>query len=139
MHVPVWQMYLRLSARPSVSISPDRVLTTVQHPLSMCRAQWKSSQTIPPTAPFYGVSSFAFPFILRRPIFFILFISFQPIKVILFFKFHSLLHLPKPHLLFYLSTLCHNPCPQHFTPSYPTVHNPPMHNPHISCSTAQAT
>lgn len=36
MCVHVWQMYLRLSAWPSLSISPDRVLTAVQSPLSMC-------------------------------------------------------------------------------------------------------
>lgn len=112
-------MYFRLPAWPSLSIRHDRVLTAVQRPLSMCWQTVNPTQTIPPTALFFRFSSFAFPFILCRPIFFILFISLQPIKAILFSV--PLLASPTKAPSFIPSfTFCPNLCPQYFTPSYPT-------------------
>lgn len=136
--VHVWQMYLRLSARPSVSISPDRVLTAVQCLLSMCwqtvnpmevlcrQSLWQLFPLDSPHLPFPLSFTALFSFLSLSP--------FNQSKQS-FSEFHCLLHPPKPHLLFYRSPFCHNPCPQFFTPSYPTVHNPPMQNPHIACST----
>ncbi len=37
LHMYAWQMYFRLSAWPSLSISPSRVLTAVQRSISMCQ------------------------------------------------------------------------------------------------------
>lgn len=46
MRVCVWQMYLRLSAWPSLSIRPGRALTAVQRPLSMCRQTVKPVEVL---------------------------------------------------------------------------------------------
>lgn len=104
-HVHVWQMYFRLSARFSLSISPSKVLTAVQRSLSMCSQTAntvKSSQTIPPDALFFGFSSFLshshlpFPLSFNDPFFFSLYL-FSTNQV-------RLLASPtKRHPLFYLS------------------------------------
>lgn len=136
--VHVWQMYLRLSAWPSSSISPDRALTAVQLPLSMCQ------QTVNPVEVLSdnpSCCSFLWILLIR--------LSLHPsppnFPLSLYlssanqsnpsFKLHCWLQLPKAHPLFHLSFFVIIPEPQYFTPSYPTEHNPPMQNPHLSRST----
>lgn len=99
-------MYLRLSAWPSLSINHDRVLTAVQRLLSMCR------QTVNPVeVPSDNPSYCSFLWILLVCLFPLSFTAlFSLLSLSLFnqssqsfSKFHCLLQLPKPHLLFYLS------------------------------------
>lgn len=139
MCVHVWQMYLRLSAWPSLSISPDRVLTAVQSPLSMC---WQTVNPVEVLSDNPSCRSLLWILLICLSLYppppyflFSLYLSSSSPRNPFFFSSSTACFTYQSHLLFNLPPLCHNPCPQHFTPSYPSVRNPPMHNPHISCST----
>lgn len=132
-------MCLRLSAWPSSSISPDRALTAVQRPLSMCQ------QTVNPVEVLSdnpSCCSFLWILLIRLslhpspPNFLLsLYLSSAKSKQS-FFQVPLLASATKGPSSVPSLILCHNPCPQYFTPSYPTEHNPPMQNPHLSRSTS---
>lgn len=139
----VRQMNLRLSACPSLSISPDIALTAVQRPLSMCQQTVNPVDVLSDNPPCCSLSldsphlpSPSSSATLFSSLVF-LFISLQPIKIIPLLSPACLLWSPKAYPVVSL-ILCHNPCPQCFTPSYPTEHNPPIENHHLSHNTSSS-
>lgn len=104
--VCLWQMYLRLSARPSLSISPDRALTAAQCALSMCQ-QTVNPMEVLSDNPSY--CSFLWTLLIclslyPPSLYFLrsLYLSLQQITVILFLVVLCFT-LTKPNLLFHLS------------------------------------
>lgn len=135
--VHVWQMYLRLSAWPSLSISPDRVLTAAPTEHVPANCERSGSPLRQSLLLLISLDSPHLPFPLSfTALFSLLSLSlFNQIEKCLLWV--PLLASPTKASSSVLSlTLHHNPCPQYFTPPCPTVHNPLMRNPHISCSTS---
>lgn len=126
MHVHVWQMYLRLSAWPSSSISPDRALTAVQRPLSMCRQTVNPVEVLsdnPSCSSFLWILLICLSLYPSPPYFLPSLYLSSTNQSNPFFKFPLVASPTKAPSSILSLTLYHNPCPQYFTPSYPTVHN----------------
>lgn len=122
-------MCLRLSAWPSSSISPDRALTAVQRPLSMCQ------QTVNPVEVLSdnpSCCSFLWILLIRLslhpspPNFLLSLYLSSANQSNPSFKFHCWLQLPKAHPLFHLSFFV-------IIPAHSTLHHHTLQSTTLQC------